>query len=132
MPLSGCAKPRTDARIEPPKLTSRDDYVIKTLMHREPLPMKQSRLPRWVTAVLLLTVFFLPLHFHAVTAAASQLTKECTCLQGTRTQVDLSDTAPACVPTIAYYAVMGVLQDQFDSQSVRQPSSRGPPPPVSL
>lgn len=101
-------------------------------MHREPLRMQQGRSPRWLSAVLLLTVFFLPLHFHAATASASQITKECTCLKGTRTQVDLSDAAPYCAPTVAQYAVIRVLQDQFDSQFVRQPSSRAPPPPVSL
>jgi hypothetical protein len=48
---------------------------------------------RLVSLVLFLTVFFLPLHFHPV-AATAHVTKECTCIHGTRTEMG---TAPVQV-----------------------------------
>jgi hypothetical protein len=101
-------------------------------MDREPLSRGQGRSPRWVSVVLLLTVFFLPLHFHASTAISSQLTKECTCLHGTRAQAHLSDTTVACISGVVRFTIVPIPEDQFDSQSVGRPSSRAPPRPASL
>ncbi|MGB7948441.1 MAG: hypothetical protein WCH75_12225, partial [Candidatus Binatia bacterium] len=41
---------------------------------------------RLVSLLLFLTVFFLPLHFHPV-AATAHVTKECSCIHGTRTEM---------------------------------------------
>jgi hypothetical protein len=56
------------------------------------------RLRRWVSALLFLSIFFLPLHIHVATAATAQLGKECSCVQGTRTQLASSTGGPVCVP----------------------------------
>ena len=85
-------------------------------MHREPLGMQQGRLPRWSSAVLLLAVFFLPLHFHAATASASQLTHECSCLHGTRTEMGLTAVAAPSVSLLPI-ALAELFQPELVSQS---------------
>ena len=90
-----------------------------------------ERAPRWLSVFLLLTVFFLPLHFHAVSAAASQVTKECSCLHGSRTHAGLTSAPSHCVPLIAVSEVELAAQDDFGSHSIRIPSSRAPPHSVS-
>jgi hypothetical protein len=87
--------------------------------------------PRWLSVCLLLAVFFLPLHFHAVSAAAPQVTKECACLHGSRAQAGLTSAPSYCVPLLAANEVVPVAQVDFDNHSVRIPSSRAPPRPVS-
>ena len=42
-----------------------------------------------VSFLLLLSVFFLPLHYHPLGAAA-QITKDCSCVHGTRTEAGLT------------------------------------------
>ena len=66
-------------------------------MDRRPLSVRRGCAARWLSVILLLPVFFLPLHFHAVSAAASQISHECSCLHGTRTVADLTAVAAQCV-----------------------------------
>ena len=82
---------------------------------------------RWFSVCLLLTVFFLPLHFHAISPIASQLTKECICLHGSKTQANLTSDAGACASVTVVGVVALVTQVEFASESVRIPSSRAPP-----
>ena len=65
---------------------------------------------RLVSLLLFLTVFFLPLHFHAV-AATAHVTKECSCIHGTRTEMGLAPVALDWTPPIRQ-----VLYESFQPQ----------------
>ena len=56
--------------------------------------MTVVHLRRWISALLFLAVFFLPIHIHLATAATAQLSKECSCVQGTRTQLASIGSSP--------------------------------------
>jgi hypothetical protein len=49
--------------------------------------------------VLFLTVFFLPLHFHPITATA-HVTKECSCIHGARTAMGMAPVQVDWTPPI--------------------------------
>jgi hypothetical protein len=55
-------------------------------------------LRRFVGGGMLLFVFFLPLHFHF--SVKGQVAKECSCVQGTRTQLALASEIPSCAPIL--------------------------------
>ena len=89
------------------------------------------RLRRWISALLFLSVFFLPLHIHFATAATAQLSKECSCVQGTRTQlasaVDVPHaTAPVELNVVASECESLATHFWFDSQKVRGPPTMTP------
>jgi len=86
---------------------------------------------RLIGAGLLLAVFFLPLHFHFVTPTL-QLTKECSCVYGTRTQTAPVAAAVHWAPT--FQATFIVVNDSqaFGSISVRSYAIRAPPSIASL
>ena len=69
---------------------------------------------RSITIFLVLAVFFLPLHFHAATAAAN-INHECACHHGTRAQTGV-------VPVLVQWAVplQFVLYQSLQSQLVSQ------------
>ena len=69
------------------------------------------RIRRAINLTILLFVFFLPLHFHAVTAGAAQITHECGCLHGTRTQVGITAAAGLWATSLFF-----VLHESFESQ----------------
>lgn len=100
-------------------------------MHREPLRIRQSRSLRWLSALLLFAVFFLPLHYHAFTPTA-QVAKECSCAHGTRTQL----VWPADLPTIApiflatFFAALYVFSWAGDWSKLQ--NVRGPPALLSV
>ena len=100
-------------------------------MNAERSRLITERAPRWLSVFLLLTVFFLPLHFHAVSAAASQVTKECSCLHGSRAQAELASAPSIAVPLPVLGVVEPVEQFDFGSHSIRLPSTRAPPFSVS-
>ena len=70
-------------------------------------------LRRFVSAGILLFVFFLPLHFHPV-AATAQVTKECSCVHGNRTEAGLAATPINWIPVLT---AQTVAKDFFDSLS---------------
>jgi hypothetical protein len=108
-------------------LTSPARSVIRAHMDRKPLSVKQGRSPRWLSVALLLAVSFLPLHFHAATAAASQLTQECSCLHGTRTEMGLTAVAAQCVSPLPI-ALLELFEPEPVSQSLCNfQSIRAPP-----
>ena len=77
-----------------------------------------------LSAVLLLFVFFLPLHFHF--SAAAQVSKECSCVHGTRTQLALDNAEPqvALTPHISIstpQSTYAVVSHRVRSQYVRGP-----------
>ena len=56
--------------------------------------------PRLVSILLFLTVFFLPLHFHPV-ATTAHVTKECSCIHGTRTEMGMAPVPLDWRPPVA-------------------------------
>ena len=90
-----------------------------------------ARARRWLSAFILLTVFFLPLHFHMVSAAVSQVGKECNCLHGSRTQAGLASAPSVFIPLVPLETVALVAQVDCDMHLERVPSSRAPPLSVS-
>jgi hypothetical protein len=63
--------------------------------------LKVFKLSRWISAIVFVSIFALPLHFHA-SAVTSQVTKECSCLHGTRTQLGLVAAAVQCAPVLLF------------------------------
>jgi hypothetical protein len=81
---------------------------------------------RWVGFLLFCSIFFLPFHFH-FTGATPQVTKECCCLQGTRTQAGPLEDSPVSIPASWIEAVIDVPQTSVISCIVVNHLSRAPP-----
>ena len=83
-------------------------------------------LRRWISAFLFLSVFFLPLHIHVATAATSHLSKECSCVHGSRTEAGLAIVISSWVRN-SDFAFHQPFQRQFPSrfqlsfQAIRAP-----------
>ena len=75
------------------------------------LPTNTAASWRWISALLFLAVFFLPLHFHLATASTALINKECSCAQGSRTQLGQSAPPPASVPVTSYVTIFPVCQE---------------------
>jgi len=83
---------------------------------------------RLVGAALLVFVFFLPLHFHA--AESRQLSHECSCVHGTRTQLG---SAPSSVIAAVAPVVLFVIAERAESLvSLAVESAFARAPPISL
>jgi hypothetical protein len=85
-------------------------------------------LRRFVSAGILLFVFFLPLHFHSV-AATAQVTKECSCVHGTRTDAGLAAAPAAWIPVLPAQPVANESLDwlsnvRFQNHGIRAPPSQ--------
>src|SRR5262245_24943441 len=88
-------------------------------------------LRRFVSAGILLCVFFLPLHFHPA-AATAQVAKECSCLHGTRTQASLSPTPAGWTPVLTAEPVATEAFDCFSYVRFQIHGIRAPPLTPSL
>jgi hypothetical protein len=82
-------------------------------------------LRRFISAGILLFVFFLPLHFHSI-AAKAQVTKECSCVHGTRTEAGLAVAPVSWIPVLAAQTVASTSLDGlghvlFDNHGIRAP-----------
>ena len=86
---------------------------------------------RIVSVLLLLTVFFLPLHFHSLTLT-SQVAKECSCFHGVKTQAALGTAAANWAPTFEFSFCSFPLLQHCGSVAVRSYTIRAPPPNASL
>jgi hypothetical protein len=82
-----------------------------------------------VGAALLVFVFFLPLHFHAVDESR-QLGHECSCIHGTRTQLGSAPSSVMAAVASAVFFVMAERVESLVSLAVESDSARAPP--VSL
>jgi hypothetical protein len=87
---------------------------------------KTRKLRRAVSALALLFVFFLPFHFHS--SIPSQMTKECSCLHGARTQLaptasPLTIVPQLCISHVADLPVSVCIEDESNQQYVRGPPS---------
>jgi hypothetical protein len=85
---------------------------------------------RLVGLGLLVFVFFLPLHFHF--SPGSQLSKECSCAQGTRKQLALSDNAPVSFSQHPAILVTVPSTSVWVDSYTRPQNVRGPPAAASL
>jgi hypothetical protein len=89
-----------------------------------------TELKRLAALVSLLGVFFLPLHFHSLTAPA-KLAKECACIQGTRTQLALIAPPLAHAALVASQPIIVRTSIPVSFEWPRRLSVRGPPPTLS-
>ena len=94
--------------------------------------LKTVSTPRWLGVFLALAVFFLPLHFHVTLANASQVTKECGCLHGTRTQLATAATAQQAALPIEITAVVIDKESSSNNTWSDPQKARGPPTFTSL
>jgi hypothetical protein len=81
---------------------------------------------RFLSAAVLLFVFFLPLHLHF--SATPQISKECSCAQGTRTHLapaaEISTRTPTFQAARLIFQDAVLLTDEWTSlQNVRGPPS---------
>jgi len=83
-------------------------------------------LRRFVSAGILLFVFFLPLHFHSV-AATAQVAKECSCLHGSRTESGLSPAPAVCAPLLTAQPIASEIFDCFSTVRFQIHGIRAPP-----
>lgn len=86
---------------------------------------------RLASALLLLAVFALPLHLHFFTATA-QLTQECSCYHGVKTQTGLAPAPADWTPTFQASAIVFYEPQAFGSQSFDFYAIRAPPYSISL
>jgi len=86
---------------------------------------------RLIGFVLVLAIFFLPLHFHALNLAP-QVNKECSCLSGSRTQAGLAIVAVGWLPLFEPYAIAPEVQHWPDLALSRAVQIRAPPVHTSL
>ena len=84
---------------------------------------------RLVGGVLLLFVSFLPLHFHAIDESR-QLSHECSCVHGTRTQLASLPSSAVLAIAPAVFFVMAERAESLVSLAVESDFARAPP--VSL
>jgi hypothetical protein len=96
-------------------------------MSRELIRLKSRETRRWLGLLLTLTIFFLPLHFHVISAVAAQITKECTCLQGRRTEANPVPVLVVPAPLVAVWALAPEIESELDFPSIPIRPSRAPP-----
>ena len=128
MPRAGKPAISGDA---PACIDNRSTLVYQSPMSAEPCRSVRSLSPRWLSGFLLLTILFLPLHFHSASAAVSQVTKECACLNGSRTEAGVAAVPEAHTRLAVIGEVAPVVQVKSGSLSIYIPSSRAPPFSVS-
>ncbi len=93
--------------------------------------VKPNNIRRFVSAGILLFVFFLPLHFHSPTVAP-QLAKECSCFHGNKTQTGLAPVLVTGVPVIDVQPVQVGQKDWPGTFRMFDRHIRAPPSQASL
>ena len=83
-------------------------------------------LGRFACAVTLLFLFFLPLHVHF--SLSPQLSNQCSCVQGARTQFVVADDAPVVVPVRQFENLLEAQVCAWGSVASHCQYVRGPPP----
>jgi hypothetical protein len=96
-----------------------------------PFPKNGMLSRHLIAGVLALAIFSLPLHFHAV-VAAPQITKECSCFHGTRTQGALTAAAPGWLPFFVCHLFVPEPSDWSGVLSFLTLQIRAPPSVISL
>jgi hypothetical protein len=82
---------------------------------------------RWISLFLFLTIFSLPLHFHAATAVSGQINKECACAQGNRTQLGQLAPPATSEAMVSTLAVLPVIQEVIVAHCEIVQQTRAPP-----
>lgn len=95
-------------------------------MFLSPSKMRGVGSHRLAAFVLLLAVFFLPLHFHFA-IATPQISKECSCVYGSRTQIGLTPASSDWTPTFQPSLVVAYEPQVPGCFSIRSQSARAPP-----
>jgi hypothetical protein len=85
---------------------------------------------RLVSALALIFVFFLPLHFHL--SLGAQLNKECSCLQGARTQLAPSTVVQTIIPHFTAVPIASPRPRAWRGGAIRHQHVRAPPVFTSL
>jgi hypothetical protein len=88
------------------------------------------KLRRLVSALALIFVFFLPLHFHL--SLGAQLNKECSCLQGARTQLAPSAAVQTIIPHFPAVPIASPRPRAWTGGAISHQHVRGPPAFASL
>ncbi|HJU61203.1 MAG TPA: hypothetical protein VJ864_04095 [Candidatus Binatia bacterium] len=101
-------------------------FRFKTVFN--PRMKNPDALRRFVSAGMLLFVFFLPLHFHPVVTTA-QVTKECSCVHGNRTDAGLAAVPVLWIPVLpaqplADGSLAGLTNLRFQNHGIRAPPSQ--------
>jgi hypothetical protein len=91
---------------------------------------KWPNVRRFVGAGLLLFVFLLPFHFHF--SATAQVSKECSCVHGNRTQLALTAEISTCVPTLQTIPFIAQNISSWADEWANLQKVRGPPAPLSV
>jgi hypothetical protein len=86
---------------------------------------------QFVSALALVFVFFLPLHFHLLTPTA-QLSQECSCYHGVRTQAGLMPATAQVALTFTSVLVIFYVSQVNDRLSLNSYAIRGPPLSIAL
>jgi hypothetical protein len=89
-------------------------------------PADRTGFKRLAALVALVAVFFLPLHFHSLTAPA-KVAKECACVQGTRTVMGLAPAPPSVIPVFAFQPIAFAADVKYERLAVSFASIRAPP-----
>ncbi len=100
----------------------RKTWVMRVLRS----PRGATEIKRLAAIISLVAVFFLPLHFHSLTAPA-KVAKECACVQGTRTVVGLAPAPPTVIPVFAFQPIAFAADVKYERLSVSITSIRAPP-----
>jgi len=98
-------------------------------MKAEQLSAGVFRPRRWIGAIVFLALFFLPLHFHF--SVAAQVSKECSCVHGTRTQLALHDKEAIVAPLPRIAILTPPNSKSVVSHRTRSHNVRGPPASLS-
>lgn len=85
---------------------------------------------RLIAAVLFLTLFSLPLHSHF--SAPAQLSKECSCVHGSRTQMGLAPVQVSAAPALFVDFFTVAEPDVYVWRAVTRQAIRAPPYITSL
>ena len=90
----------------------------------------KTRIRRLVSATILVFVFFLPLHFHF--SPSAKVTKECSCVHGTRTQLAPHADSPTVAPTLQVTVLVTQYVFSWASDWSTVQNVRGPPTSLSV
>jgi hypothetical protein len=85
---------------------------------------------RAVSVATLLFVFFLPLHFHF--SLTTQVSKECSCVHGTRTKLVPHDDSAGTAPILPVTMVAARYEFSWAGDWSTLQKVRGPPLPLSV
>jgi hypothetical protein len=91
---------------------------------------KRSNVRRFVGAGLLLFVFLLPFHFHF--SATAQVSKECSCVHGNRTQFALTADIATCAPALQTVPFIAQNISSWADEWATLQKVRGPPTTLSV